>query len=260
MCRKNRAAKQVSERRRKAARDVANQKINDKSARLEARAQNSHRRDTLVEDTALQFAGNLNHQATEEKAVKLATEASEAAFDPSNLFFFTYGASVKNEGTSTNKHNWRNRLAGAAVVYKQHTADNVNGSWRGRQWELGHCETISGAEAGFVAISKSLTLAIEQLRHAQQQDAEPTITIFTHNHDEINRISKVRYIDSTLGHSDAEPVLQEIVKKSQKLRSNFGANVELYCIPWHATMKGNRLAEAAAQKAAISQDLPAATD
>lgn len=266
MCRKNRSAKQLSERSRKAARDTSRQIINDKKARYQAYVENKNVRDTWVEDVSLQFAGVINGLAKEDTAINIANEASESAFNPSNLFFFTHGVSVENkntqakEETSTNKPHKMNRLAGAAVIYKQPTANNHNGSWGGRQWELGPCEATSGAEARFFAISKCLTIAAEHLRHAPEQDTEPTITIFTHDLDEINKISRVRYFDSVSGRSDAMPVLLEIVKKSQKLRDNFGANIELYCIPQHATVRGNRLAEAAARKAATNQELPTATD
>lgn len=264
MCQKHRFAKQLSERSRKAARSNANQKINKKQARHQAYIQNKNVRDTWVEDMSLQFAGVINVPATEEKAIEIATEASESAFDASNLFFFTHGSSVPSKNTqpkeeTSPKHDMK-RLAGAAVIFKQPAANNINGSWRGRQWGLGHCETTSGAEAGFFAISKCLTLAAEHLHHAQPEDTEPTITIFTHDQDEINKISRVRYIDSTKDHSDATPVLLDIVKKSRKLRDNFGAAIELYCIPRHAAVRGNQLAEAAARKAASDQDLPAASD
>lgn len=281
MCRKLRSSKQLSERSRKAARDTSRQIINNKRACYQAFVDNKTVRETWVEDTSLQFAGVINVLAREETAIKAANEASESAFDPSNLIFFTHGVSVENKITQakekkpTNKHHKKNRLAGAAVIYKRPTANNHNGSWGGRQWELGQCETTSGAEARFVAISKCLTIAAEHLRHAQEQDTKPTITIFTHDLDEINKISRVRYFDSTAEpsdingvryinsttrRSDVAPVLLEIVKKSQKLRDNFGAAIELFCIPQHAAVRGNRLAEAAARKAASNQDLPAATD
>lgn len=263
MCQKIKSAKQLSERSRKAARSNANQKINKKAARHQVYIQNKSVRDTWVEDMNLQFAGAINVPATEEKAIEIATEASEAAFDSSNLFFFTHGSSVPHKTTqpkeeTSPKHEMK-RFAGAAVIFKQPAADNTS-SWRGRQWGLGHCETTSGAEAGFFAISKCLTLAAEHLHHAQQQDTEPTVTIFVHDQDEINKISRVRYIDSTTECSDATPVLLDIVKKSRKLRDNFGAAIELYCIPKHAAVRGNQLAEAAARKAASDQDLPAASD
>lgn len=263
MCQKNKSVKQLSERSRKAARSNANQKINKKEARHQAYIQNKSVRDTWVEDMNLQFAGAINVPATEEKAIEIATEASEAAFDSSNLSFFTHGSSVPNKDTqpkeeTSPKHETK-RLAGAAVIFKQPAVNNTS-SWRGRQWGLGHCETTNGAEAGLFAISKSLTLAAEQLHHAQLQDTEPTVTIFAHDQDEINKISRVRYIDSTKDSSDATPVLLDIVKKSRKLRDNFGAAIELYCIPKHAVVRGNQLAEAAARKAASGQDLPAASD
>lgn len=262
MCRKTKSAKQLSERSRKTARSTTNQKINKRMARHEAYFQNKNVRDTWVDEVDLQFAGFINAPATEEKAIKVATEASEAAFDASNLSFFTHGSSVPSQSTpnkeeTSPKHKMK-RLAGAAVIYKQPAANNTNGSWRGRQWGIGHCESTSGAEAGFFAISKCLTLAAEQLHHAQP-DTEPTITVFTHNFDEINKISRVRHIDSTKDHSDAAPVLLDIVKKSQKLRNTFGAAIKLYCIPHHAAIEGNRLAESAARKAASDQDLPAAS-
>lgn len=263
MCRKDRSAKQLSERSRKTARSTTNQKINKRTARHEAYIQNQNVRDTWVEDVDLQFAGVINAPATEEKTIKVATEASEAAFDASNLLFFTHGSSVPSQSTpnkeeTSPKHKMK-RLAGAAVIYKQPATNNTNGSWRGRQWGIGHCESTSGTEAGFFAISKCLTLAAEHLHHAQP-DTEPTITIFTHNYDEIKKIGRVRYIDSAKEHSDTMPVLIDIVKKSQKLRNTFGATIELYCIPRHAAVQGNRLAESAARKAASDQDLPAAFD
>lgn len=263
MCKKEGSAKQLSERSRKTARSTANQKINKRMARHEAYIQNQNLRDTWVEDVDLQFAGVINAPATEEKTIKVATEASEAAFDASNLSFFTHGSSVPSQSTPTKeetspKHKMK-RLAGAAVIYKQPAANNTNGSWRARRWGIGHCESTNGAEAGFFAISKCLTLAAEQLHHAQP-DTKPTITIFTHHYDEINKISRVRYSDSTKEQSDTAPVLLDIVKKSQKLRNTFGAAIELYCIPRHAAIEGNRLAEAAARKAASNQDLPAALD
>lgn len=262
MCQKIKSAKQLSERSRKAARSNANQKINKKAARHQAYIHNKSVRDTWVEDINLQFAGAINIPATEEKAIEIATEASQAAFDSSNLVFFTHGSSVPSKNTqpkeTSPKHETK-RLAGAAVIFKQPAADNTS-SWRGRQWGLGHCETTNGAEAGFFAISKCLTLAAEHLHHAQHTDTEPTVTIFAHDQDEINKISRVRYIDSTRECSDATPVLLDIVKKSRKLRDNFGAAIELYCIPKHAAVRGNQLAEAAARKAASDQDLPAASD
>lgn len=263
MCRKTKSAKQLSERSRKTARSTTNQKVNKRMARHEAYFQNKNVRDTWVEDVDLQFAGFINAPATEEKAIKVATEASEAAFDTSNLSFFTHGSSVPSQSTPNKEEasskRKMNRLAGAAVIYKQPTANNTNGSWRGRQWGIGHCESTSGAEAGFFAISKCLTLAAEHLHYAQP-DTEPTITIFTHNYDEIKKIGRVRYIDSAKEHSDTAPVLLDIVKKSQKLRNTFGATIELYCIPRHAAVQGNRLAESAARKAASDQELPAASD
>ncbi|KKY29332.1 hypothetical protein UCDDA912_g10744 [Diaporthe ampelina] len=262
MCRKNRSAKQLSERGRKAARDTTRQKLNHKKAIHEAYTQNQDIRDTWVEDINLQFGGVINVPATEEKAIKTATEASEATFDPSNRVFFTYGATVANkqakEETVTKKHEMK-RLAGAAVIYKKPTANNNDGSWCGRQWELGHCETTSGAEAGFIAISKCLSIAAQEICGAQDQDMAPIITIFTHDQDAINKISRVRYIDSTKECSDATPVLLDIVKKSQKLRNDFGAIIELNVIPRHANVEGNRLAEAAARRAATTQNLPAAS-
>lgn len=264
MCQKHRSAKQLSERSRKAARSKSNQKINNKEARHQAYIQNKSVRDTWVEDLNLQFAGVINVPATEEKAIEIATEASEADYDASNLIYFTHGSSVPNKNTQSEeetspKHDMK-RLAGAAVIFKQPAANNSNGSWRGRQWGLGQCETTSGAEAGFFAISKCLTLAAEHLHHAQQHDTEPTVTIFAHDQDEINKISRVRYFDSTTERSDSPPVLLDIVKKAKKLRDNFGAAIELYCIPQHAAVRGNQLAEAASRKAASHQDLPAASD
>lgn len=263
MCKKDKSAQQLSERSRKTARSTTNQKINKRMARHEAYIQNQTLRDTWVEDVDLQFAGVINAPVTEEKTIKVATEASEAAFDASNLSFFTHGSSVPSQSTPTKEETSpkpkMKRLAGAAVIYKQPAANSTNGSWRGERWGIGHCESTSGAEAGFFAISKCLTLAAEHLHHAQP-DTEPTITIFTHNYNEIKKIGRLRYIDSTKEHSDTTPILLDIVKKSQKLRNTFGAAIELYCIPRHAAIEGNRLAEAAARKAASNQDLPAAFD
>ncbi|KAI3391466.1 hypothetical protein diail_7330 [Diaporthe ilicicola] len=266
MCRKNRAAQKATERSRKLARDTNRQKINAKQARHEAYRQNQNVRDTWVEVFDLQFAGIINIPATEEKAIQTAAEASQAAFDPSNRFFFTYGASVAdksqaNEESAAHKHEMK-RLAGASVIYKQPTAEDNNGKWRGMQYGLGHCETTSGAEAGFVAISKCLSIATKEIRdaHDQLKEAIPKVTIFTHDQDAIHKISRVRYIDTTKEHSDATPALLEVVKKSQRLHYHHGVDIELNWIPHHTAVEGNRLAEAAARKAATTQELPEASN
>lgn len=256
MAKKNRSSQQLNERSRKLARDVNSQKINAKQAKYEAYCQNQNVRDTWIEDLDLQFAGVINIPATEEKAIETATEASEAAFDPCNRFFFTYGASVADK-TQEKTHD-KNRLAAAAVIYKRPSAKN-NISWGGMQYELGHCYTTSGAEAGLVAISKCLSLATQEIRSAQHQETAPKITIFTHYEDAISRIDKARYMDSTKDHSEATPAVREIVKKSQRLRDRHGAVIELNWIPRHAKVEGNRFAEYAARKAAASQTLPAAS-
>lgn len=255
MCRKGKSANEVSERSRKAARGVVNQKMEKSKKAHKAYIQNKSVRDTWVEEVSLQFAGSISVPTTEEKATKTATEASEATFDPSNLSFFTSGGIV-----ATNYHQG---LAAAAVIYKQASSGNKNGSWCGRQWELGHCELTSSAGAGFVAISRCLSIASKQLGEAQDQlepDARPKITIFAHDADAINKISRVRYMDYTKERSDASPVLVDIVKKSQDLSANFDAVIELVCIPRHVAAEGNRLACAAARKAAATQQLPAFFD
>lgn len=238
--------------------------MNNKETRHQAYIQNKNVRDTWVEDVSLQFAGVINVLATEEKAIKIATDASNAAFDPSHLFLFTHGASIPSRNTQTQKetptYQEMERLAGAAVICKKPTADSNNSSWFGRQWGLGHCNTTSSVEASFFAISKSLTLAIEYLRRVLQQDAKPIITIFAHDQKQINKIDRVRYIDSTTDRSDPTPVLIEIVKKSQQLHNDFGAAIEIFCIPCHAAVEGNRLAEGAAREAALDQDLSAGFD
>lgn len=236
--------------------------MNNKETRHQASIENKNVRDTWVEDVSLQFAGVINVLATEEKAIKTATDASNAAFDPSHLFLFTHGASIPSRNTQTQKetptYQEMERLAGAAVICKKPTADGNNSSWFGRQWGLGRCNTSSRAEASFFAISKCLTLAIEYLRGAAPElDAKPTITIFAHDKEQINKIDRVRYIDSTMMRSDATPVLIEIVRKSQQLHNDFGAAIEIFCIPCHAAVEGNRLAEGAAREAASDQDLAA---
>lgn len=250
MCRKSKSANQVSDRSRKAARGVIIQKQKDERKARKAYIENKSVRDTWVEDLSLQFAGSISVPTTEETATKTATKASEAAFDPSDLSFFTCGALV-----ATNYHQG---LAAAAVIYKQPNSDNKNGSWCGRQWELGHCELTNSAGAGFVAISRCLSIAPKQLLEAQEQlepGARPKITIFTHDADAINKISRVRYMDYTKGRPDAAPVLVDIVKKSQDLSANFDAVIELICIPRNTAGEGNRLACAAARKAAATQQL-----
>lgn len=256
MCRKNRSAKQLSERSRKAARSTTNQKMNNKDTRNQAYIENNNVRDTWVEDVSLQFAGVINVPATEEKAIKIATDASNAAFDPSHLFLFTHGSSIPSRNTKTQKETSTNqeveRLAGAAVICREPTTDGNNSSWFGLQWGLGRCNTSSSAEASFFAISGCLTIAIEYLRRANPElDAKPTITIFAHDQEQINKIDRVRYIDSTTERSDATTVLIEIVKKSQQLHNDFGAVIEIFCIPCHAAVEGNRLAEGAAREAAL---------
>lgn len=250
MCRKSKFANQVSERSRKTARGVVIKKQKDERKAHKAYIENKSVRDTWVEDSSLEFSGSISVPTSEETATKTATEASEAAFDPSNLSFFTCGALV-----ATNYHQG---LAAAAATYKQPSSGNKNGSWCGQQWDLGHCELTNSAGAGFVAISRCLSIASQQLIEAQEQlepDARPKITIFAHDADAINKISRVRYVDYTKERSDAEPVLVDIVKKSQDLSANFDAVIELVCIPRHVAAEGNRLACAAARKAATTQQL-----
>ncbi|KAL1872709.1 hypothetical protein Daus18300_004255 [Diaporthe australafricana] len=255
MAKKCRSSQQLNERSRKLARDVNAQKINAKQAKYQWICQNQNVRDTWIEDLDLVFAGTINIPATEAKAIETAAEASEAAFDPSNRFFFTYGASVADK-TQDKTHD-KNRLAAAAVIYKRPSAKDNNANWGGMQYELGHCDTTSGAEAGLVAISKCLSLATQELRSTQHQETAPKITIFTHYEDAITSIDRVRYLDSTKGYSEASAPLLEIVKKSRRLRDRHGVDIQLNWIPRHADVEGNRFAESAARKAAASQTPPA---
>lgn len=215
----------------------------------------------------------INVPAKAKTLLEIATEASEAAFDPSNRIFFTYGASVLEKRTrlrlgkeSSNNHELK-RLAGAAAIYKQLSADNTKGSWRGKQWTLGHCETTSEADAELVAISECLSIAAKEFRHAKDQKTAPKITIITHDQDATDTFGRVCYIDPTKDLPEATPALLEIVKQTHSLRQSVGAVIELHCVPQHAvelklccnsrpmTVKGTKLAEFAARKPTTTKTL-----
>lgn len=204
----------------------------------------------------------VNIPATEEIAMKLATEASEAAFDPSNRFLFTHGASVTNK----TQQNQESSGAGACITYKQANHD----SWHTKHFSLGYCAT-GDDEAGLVAISRCLSLVSSDLLRAPNQQRAPKITVFTHYQDALRTIdgarnigsitrhqgtlrsiSSTHYIDSTTEQVQATPALLEVVKKSRFLCRKLGAKLELQWMPHHATAERYRLAEAAA----LSQTLP----
>lgn len=168
--------------------------------------------------------------ATEELAIKLASEASEAAFDPSNRFFFTDDANVANK-TEQNK---------------------------------------DSSDAGLLAIARCLSLAATNLLRSPNQQRAPKITVFTHHQDALRRINGARnigstqrqcpqrsisthhHIDSTTEQVQATPALLEVVKKSRFLCRKLGAKVTLQWMPYHATAERYRPAETA-----TSQILPA---
>lgn len=158
-------------------------------------------------------------------------------------------------------------MAGAAAIYKQPSANNTKGSWRGNQWTLGHCKTTSGADAELVAISECLSIATKELRHAKDQKTAPKITIFTHDQDATDKFGRACYIDPTKGLPEATPALLEIVNKTHSLRQSVGAVIELLCVPQHAvelklccnsrpmTVKGTSLAEFAARKLTTTKNI-----
>ncbi|KAG6362340.1 hypothetical protein INS49_010570 [Diaporthe citri] len=100
-----------NERSLRAALDGTRHKITKKHAAVEASGLNQCVRDTSVEDLDfhferlkldlevlnLPFEGVVNIANTEEIAMKLATEASEAAFDPTRRFFSTHGATGRGD-------------------------------------------------------------------------------------------------------------------------------------------------------------------
>ncbi|KAK2595706.1 hypothetical protein N8I77_013731 [Diaporthe amygdali] len=230
MCRNNKSTMKLSERSRKAARQTTRQTTNKKHAAVEA--------------------CKLNQPATEEKASKLATEASEAASDPSNRVSSTSGASVADKTPQIHSHSSNNqdekRLAGArvSVVCKEDNGGHIT------QFSVSYCQTTSGAGAGLTTISISLTLAAKDILLAQNQ--ETAIKIFTPYKDALHINCNICFIDSTTEQVLATQAFKEVINKSGYHCQQLDANTKLRWMPHHATVEGNRLAEAAARKAATS--------
>lgn len=227
----------------------------------------------MIKFILLTLDGVISVPAKAKTPLEIATEASKADFDPSNRIFFTYGASVPEKktrltlGQVPNKNHELKRLAGAAAIYKQPSANNTKGSWRGQQWTLGHCETTSEGDAELVAISECLSIAAKELCHAKDQKTAPKITIITHDQDATDKFGRVCYIDPTKDLPEATPALLEIVKQTHSLRQSVGAVIELLCVPQHAVelklccnsrpvrVKGTKLAELAARKPTTTKTL-----
>lgn len=164
--------------------------------------------------------------------MQLASEASEAAYDPSNQFFFADDVSVTNK-TEQNK---------------------------------------DSCAAGLLAIARCLSLAATNLLCSPNQQRAPQITVFTHHQGALRKINEARnigsvtrnqcprrssstprQIDSTIQQVQATPALLEVVKRSRFLCRKLGAKVTLQWTPYHAAAERHRLAETAT----TSQVLPA---
>lgn len=163
--------------------------------------------------------------------MKLASEASEAAYDPCNRFFFADDVSVTNK-TEQNK---------------------------------------DSCAAGLLAIARCLSLAATNLLRSPNQQRAPQITVFTHHQDALRKVNEARnigsvtrhqyprrsistpyHINSTTEQVQATPALLEVVKRSRFLCRKLGAKVTLQWLPHYATAERCRLAEAATK----SQILP----
>lgn len=192
-------------------------------------------------------------------AMRLSIEASTAAVDPSQRLFFIYDT----RPTYDAQQGQLSPPAGAAVIYKQATANND--SWRVTDLKLSYSGTGRADEAGLLSISTCLSVATMGLR-TRNQRGTPKITIFTHFQDALRTIDAARLQrslgnTSTSHHTDcpteqvqATPALLEVFKRSRFLCRKFGATITLQWMPHTATVERHRLAEAAA--AATNRRLP----
>ncbi|KAK1254904.1 hypothetical protein MKX08_008899 [Trichoderma sp. CBMAI-0020] len=211
--------------------------------------------------SGLQFCGDITTEQSLSDAITAAAEASSKPFaDDQHISIFVDGSLVYKPN---DKSDSIARL-GAAVVYKSPEGSQ---DWEDRRY-FARSKERNPEIAEIFAITQAVAVAIEHviyLKHRNGSDAEKTaanyrVTVYSDCRRALERVKNFwekKPVAKTRVCSD--PTICKLILRSQRLRE-MGVPLRLCWVPGHSGVKGNVIADKAANSAAKIQGITAPVD